>query len=89
MRQNNKGFGAVELILIVVIIALIGLVSWKAWETYSESRVDPYQSQQDQSANAQTPEINSSSDLDAASEALDAQAVEGDEAQKVNAETSF
>lgn len=89
MRQNNKGFGAVELILIVVIIALIGLVSWKAWQAYSESRIDPNQSQQDQATDAEAPEINSSSDLDAASEALDSQAVEGDEAQKVDAETSF
>lgn len=89
MRQNTKGFGIIELILIIVILGLIGLVTWKAWEAYSESRVSPSQSQQEQAADTAAPEVNSSSDLDAASDALDAQAVEGDEATQVNAETSF
>jgi hypothetical protein len=89
MRQNSKGFGVIEVILIIVIVALIALVCWKAWEAYSGSRVDPGQSQQDQAADAEVPEINSSPDLDTASEALDSQAIEGDEAQKVEAETSF
>lgn len=89
MRQNTKGFGVIELFLIIVILALIGLVTWKAWEAYSESRIDPDQSQQEQGADTEAPEINSSSDLDAASEALDSQAVEGDEQKQIDAETSF
>lgn len=89
MRQTTKGFGVIELLLIIVIIALIGLVTWKAWEAYSGSRVDPNQSQEDRAADTEAPEIKSSSDLDAASTALDEQAVEGDEAKQVETETSF
>ena len=81
-KFNNKaGFSAVELILVLVVIAIIGALGYVAYNSFYSKSADDSSQVDEESPTASdvetAPEINDSSDLDAALETLDQTDVEG------------
>ena len=82
---RNEGFSIVEVIIVVAVVGLIGLIGWRVWD--AQQNTDTGQTETSQQN--QVPDINNESDLDKASESLDATDVEGSESQQLDSQTSF
>ena len=82
-----KGFSIVEVVIVIAIVGLIGLIGWRIWDAQHHTQAGT--DQPETSQQSQVPDINTESDLDKASNALDAADVEGSESQRLDAETSF
>jgi len=55
--KNQKGFGAVEALLIVVIVGLIGFVGWYVWNAKSDSESQFKASTSNESKDSNSPSI--------------------------------
>ncbi len=55
MRKNEKGFGVVEILLVIVVIGLLGLVGWMFFSKQNDSKTNN---------NATTPKITSPKEAD-------------------------
>lgn len=86
--MKNKGFSAVEGILVVVVIALIGLVGWKAYEAFVQQAPASDQSSQQQSQDTVT-DIRSEQDVDKASTELDQMSDDDTELEAIEKELNF
>jgi Tfp pilus assembly protein PilE len=88
MNHDNKGFGVIEIILIVAATAVIGFVGWKAWDTFSNNKTaDTAQTQQINTD--QSPAVTDNSGLDKSTATLDAVNVDGTESAQLSSETNF
>lgn len=83
MRKNEKGFGVIEVLLIIGVVAVIGLLGWTFWNANNGNS-----SISDQKA-VQAPAVKSSEDLNTADKALDATDVVGTDSQQLDAQTNF
>lgn len=77
IRNNQSGFSAIELVIILVIVCVLGFVGYSVYDRQQNNTSDTGSNQQasEQSSTASdvkpAPEINSTSDLDTASDTLE------------------
>jgi predicted negative regulator of RcsB-dependent stress response len=93
-RKQQSGFAVVELVLVVVILAAIGFVGWWVYQKHNTADTTSAVSAQSPVAkNVSTaPTINSTSDLDAALNALnrnDPSTANGSDANQLDSQSDF
>ena len=74
MKDRQRGFAALEALLILVILALIGFVGYKVYSTKTSTDTSYNKAAQSQSvtqSSTAVPEVNKASDLNKAQKALD------------------
>lgn len=69
MKNNQKGFGAVEVLLVIVLLAIIGFLGWRFY-TNQDKDSNTQEPTSQTTETDQVPEVNSSSDLDEAEDYL-------------------
>ncbi len=88
--KQSKGFSLVEVVLVVVVLGIIGFVGYRVAVAQLDNKTA------DQNAAAQTsvstnsvPAIQTSEDLDAATQTLDSTDVESDDSALLNEQLNF
>jgi len=88
MGHNNKGFGVLEIVLVVAAIAVVGFVGWKAYVAFSNNKkADTSQSQQ--ATTEQAPAVTDNASLDKSAATLDAIDVGGTESTQFKSQANF
>lgn len=67
-KLGQKGFSAVEGVIILVVVGLIGLVGWYVYTTQSKQQDSQTSAPATSQSEDKVPEVNSSGDLQAAEE---------------------
>lgn len=74
MRNNNqRGFGAIEAVLIIVVVALVAFIGWRLYAAYSNDQApaaEQSSTQTSDAASSDVPEVNNSGDLEDAEQYL-------------------
>ncbi len=58
MRLNQKGFSAVEILIVIVVITLIGFVGWRVYDSNQDTGEDTNTTQQENSEDTSTTATN-------------------------------
>ncbi|MDP3442098.1 MAG: hypothetical protein Q8T08_04485 [Ignavibacteria bacterium] len=93
MKNQNKGFSAIHILIIVAFIALVGLVSWKAYEAYNSSNTNNQETAAESSTSASSeiiiPEVKDNSDLEKIGTVLDDIDIDGRQSEQLDSEINF
>ncbi|HEY0964927.1 MAG TPA: hypothetical protein VGE13_00425 [Candidatus Saccharimonadales bacterium] len=96
-RTHNtlqKGFGAIEILIVIAVVIILGFLGWKAWEAYTDKPSDTSNQESKQQNNtmpseSDIPTIESESDLDKAEKMLDDTDIDGTESKDLESQTNL